>query len=100
MAVPKKKTTKSAKNQRRSHHALKKPILAKCSNCDKAVLPHHVCLNCGHYKGKQVIEIKTKEDKQLTKKGKDNTKKDSKIDSEQTEEDKSKSKLKMKDKKK
>lgn len=100
MAVPKKKTTKSAKNQRRSHHGLKKPILAKCPNCNKAILPHHVCLNCGHYKGKQVIDIKTKENKQLAKNGKDNTKKDSGNNSKETAEDKSKSKPENKEKNK
>lgn len=68
MPVPKKKTTKSAKNQRRSHHALKKIALSQCPNCKKSIVPHHVCSYCGYYKGKQVIEIKTKEDKKLQQK--------------------------------
>lgn len=23
-------------------------------------MPHHVCPSCGHYKGKQVVEVKAK----------------------------------------
>lgn len=36
--------------------------ITTCSNpeCKKPVLPHHVCLACGTYKGKQVITIKEK----------------------------------------
>ena len=63
MALPKKKLTRSARNQRRSHHALKKVNLRACPQCQELVLAHHVCLNCGTYNNKQVLEIKTKESK-------------------------------------
>jgi large subunit ribosomal protein L32 len=36
--------------------------IATCANpeCKQPVLPHHVCLACGNYDGKKVIEIKEK----------------------------------------
>ncbi|MEZ7891836.1 MAG: 50S ribosomal protein L32 [Candidatus Wallbacteria bacterium] len=39
--------------------------IAVCSNpeCRQPVRPHHVCLECGTYDGKKVMEIKTKETK-------------------------------------
>ncbi|MEI6856537.1 50S ribosomal protein L32 [Psychrilyobacter sp.] len=58
MAVPKKKTSKAKKNMRRSHHALKGTNLATCSNCGAPKRPHRVCLECGSYKGKQVLTNK------------------------------------------
>lgn len=63
MAVPKKKTTKSARNQRRSHHALRKSTVGTCSQCQELLLPHRVCANCGTYRGKQVLEMKSQDDK-------------------------------------
>jgi large subunit ribosomal protein L32 len=42
---------------RRSHHALKAPNLITCSNCSALILPHRVCSQCGHFKGKEVIEV-------------------------------------------
>lgn len=60
MSVPKKQQTKSASRQRRSHNALKKINLSSCPKCKKAILPHTVCLNCGTYKGRQILTIKEK----------------------------------------
>ncbi len=57
MAVPKRKTSKSKRNMRRSHHALKTSLGTECSNCGALVRPHHVCSDCGHYKNKQVLKI-------------------------------------------
>ena len=57
MAVPQEKTSKRRRNNRRSHHALRAPSLAHCSNCGALHLPHRICPQCGHYKGKEVIEI-------------------------------------------
>ena len=54
MAVPKKKTSKSRRNMRRSHHALTTSAYAECSNCGELKRPHHVCGSCGHYDGREV----------------------------------------------
>jgi large subunit ribosomal protein L32 len=42
---------------RRSHHALKKTNLVACTNCAEPTLPHRICSNCGHYKGKLIMPI-------------------------------------------
>ena len=55
MAVPKKKTSKMKRDQRRSHHALTRTHAIVCSNCGEAVLRHRVCEGCGHYRGKSVL---------------------------------------------
>ncbi|MBW6440821.1 50S ribosomal protein L32 [Patescibacteria group bacterium] len=60
MPHPKKKTSKAAKNQRRSHHALKSINLIKCPKCEKAIKPHTVCDGCGFYKGKEYIDMTKK----------------------------------------
>ena len=56
MAVPKKKTSKSRRNMRRSHDALPRPTYNNCANCGEAKRPHHMCLKCGTYDGREVIE--------------------------------------------
>ena len=59
MAVPKKKVSKSRRDMRRSHHQIKAYNYSECSNCGAMKLPHHVCSECGHYKGRQVIVPKS-----------------------------------------
>lgn len=56
MGVPKKHKTRSGRNQRRSHHALKAKSLAVCKNCESPVMPHLPCKNCGFYKGRKVTK--------------------------------------------
>lgn len=58
MAVAQRKTSKSRKGMRRSHHALKVPILTTCSKCGKPIAPHTICKFCGFYKGKKILNIK------------------------------------------
>lgn len=58
MAVPKRKTSPSRRNMRRSHDALKVVNTAECTNCGNVKLPHHLCDACGHYKGRQVLTLK------------------------------------------
>ncbi len=58
MGVPADKTTRSKKGMRRSHHALTKPGVATCPQCNAFVRPHRVCQECGYYKGKEVVAIK------------------------------------------
>lgn len=76
MALPKKRHTKSGRNQRRSHHALKKLNLTSCAKCNEAILPHRVCPKCGTYAGREIIEIQDKKNKKEKKKAKDNKKKE------------------------
>lgn len=59
MAVPKYRTSKSARDRRRSHLALTPRGKSNCANCGEVILPHTVCGSCGHYKGKQVMEPKS-----------------------------------------
>ena len=54
MAVPKKKVSKSRRDMRRSHHALKTSAYVECKNCGEQTRPHHVCTSCGHYDGREV----------------------------------------------
>lgn len=55
MAVPQRRTSKTAKRKRRSHFKLTLPGLVQCPNCGEHIKPHHVCSSCGHYKGKEVV---------------------------------------------
>ncbi len=56
MAVPKKRTSKTKKNQRRAQKKAKAPHFVDCPRCREKKLPHRVCLSCGHYRGEEVIE--------------------------------------------
>lgn len=53
--VPKRKVSRARRDKRRSHHALKPVHLVQCTNCGEMRLPHRVCPNCGHYKGREVV---------------------------------------------
>ena len=55
---PKRKISKGRRDRRRAHDALKAVNTVVCSNCGNKRLPHTVCPNCGHYKGREVVEIK------------------------------------------
>ena len=54
MAVPKRKTSPSKRNMRRSHHALQPKQYEECPNCGELKLPHNLCQGCGHYKGREI----------------------------------------------
>lgn len=57
MAVPKRKTSKSRKNLRRSHHALTAPATSTCPQCGAPKAPHRVCASCGAYKGRTIVAV-------------------------------------------
>ena len=61
MAVPKKKTSKGRRDKRRSHHGLTPTNLSVCPECGERKRPHHLCGECGTYRGRQVLEV-AKED--------------------------------------
>jgi large subunit ribosomal protein L32 len=59
MAVPKKKVTRSRRDMRRSHEALKTTAHVECPNCGELKRPHHVCSACGYYDGREVVSAKS-----------------------------------------
>jgi large subunit ribosomal protein L32 len=50
------RSTKSHRNNRRSHHGVKPLSLIICDNCDEKKQPHTVCAACGQYKGRDVLK--------------------------------------------
>lgn len=58
MAVPKKRKSKSRTRSRRSQHdKTTAPNLSYCPACDEPKLPHRICLSCGQYNGRQLLEV-------------------------------------------
>ncbi|MBI2462875.1 MAG: 50S ribosomal protein L32 [Candidatus Spechtbacteria bacterium] len=70
MALPTQRHTKSRRNRRRSHLALKQTSIVSCKKCGKPSLPHRMCEYCGTYKGRMVIDVIAKLDKKEQKKRK------------------------------
>ncbi|XDD49315.1 50S ribosomal protein L32 [Leptospira sp. WS92.C1] len=64
MAVPKRRKSKSKVRTKRAHHAIGKPNLVPCSNCNSYKLPHRICPTCGFYKDRVVLEPKVKKAKE------------------------------------
>ena len=58
MAVPKRKTYKSRRNKRRSHHRISGVNVIEDKKSGEYRLPHHVDLKTGLYNGRQVFEPK------------------------------------------
>ena len=58
MAVPKRKTSKSRRDIRRSHHKIKFANIIEDKKSGEFRLSHHVDLKTGLYKGRQVFDPK------------------------------------------
>ena len=58
MAVPKRKTSKSKKNMRRSHHRVKENNIIEDKKSGEYRLSHHIDLKTGLYNGKQILDPK------------------------------------------
>jgi large subunit ribosomal protein L32 len=63
MAEPKKRLTSTRSGNRQSKDGLKLKSLSQCSHCKQSVIPHTVCLNCGYYAGKKILEVKSEKAK-------------------------------------
>ena len=58
MANPKRKHSKARSRSRRANYygRLSAPTTMECPNCGDTKLLHRACPNCGHYRGRQVVE--------------------------------------------
>jgi len=56
MAVPFRRTSKTAKRLRRTHFKLAVSGLVTCPNCGATIKSHNVCPKCGYYNGKDVLK--------------------------------------------
>tara|TARA_Y100001958_G_scaffold128424_1_gene96650 strand:- start:60 stop:299 length:240 start_codon:yes stop_codon:yes gene_type:complete len=61
MAVPKRKTSVSKRNMRRSHDSLKKINVILDKDSGEPRLSHKIDLATGMYKGREILKKKTKE---------------------------------------
>ena len=61
MAVPKRKTSASKRNMRRSHDSLKKLNVVLDKDSGEPRLSHKIDLSTGMYKGREVLKKKSKE---------------------------------------
>ena len=55
MAHPKSRISKQRKRKRRTHYKLEAPNVTSCQNCGAHKLRHTICPECGHYRGRLII---------------------------------------------
>ena len=61
------RATRAHRNNRRSHHALDAVRTSVCQNCKAAHKTHTVCVNCGWYNGRKVLDLTIKATKDAKK---------------------------------
>lgn len=61
MAVPFRRTSKTKKRMRRTHLKKTANEMVACPKCGAMIRPHRACMECGYYKGKEVIKIEEEE---------------------------------------
>lgn len=54
-AVPKRRISKARRDRRRAHDSIRTFHLVRCENCGEMKRSHHMCLECGTYRGRQVL---------------------------------------------
>ncbi len=61
------RSTRSHRNNRRSHFALAAPRVSSCEKCGAPRLSHSICMHCGTYRGRTVIDVQKRIEKKLKK---------------------------------
>ena len=57
MPNPKRRHSRARRDKRRTHDSLSVRSASICSHCGVSTLPHRICKECGHYKGREVLEV-------------------------------------------
>lgn len=63
MPNPKRRHSNTRTRLRRANDFLTVGGAVKCPHCHKPTISHRVCGHCGYYKGRQVLTIKAKKEK-------------------------------------
>ncbi|MGD1076041.1 MAG: 50S ribosomal protein L32 [Thermodesulfovibrionales bacterium] len=61
MANPTHRHTRTRRDKRRANWKGQMPVLGVCPECKELKEPHRVCLSCGSYNGRKVLQILEKE---------------------------------------
>jgi len=61
MPNPKSRHTRTRRDKRRANWKLELSGLSVCPQCQEPKLPHRVCMSCGSYNGKKILEVVEKE---------------------------------------
>ncbi len=56
MAHPKSRISKQRKRKRRTHYKITAPNVVSCGSCGAPKLRHHICSECGTYRGRTIIK--------------------------------------------
>lgn len=67
MPVPKRKMSRARRDKKHANKHIIPQAFTFCAHCSESIMPHQICIHCGFYKGKKVME--TKKDR-LVKRGK------------------------------
>jgi len=60
VALPKRKTSKSRRDKRRTHDRLRAVNVVECPRCHSKKISHRVCANCGYYAEHEIIIFEDK----------------------------------------
>ena len=63
MGLTKRRFSKARTASRRAEFKLRQVTLVECPQCHARMVPHRVCPTCGYYAGRQVIQVKVREEK-------------------------------------
>ena len=61
MANPKSRHTRTRRDKRRANWKIQLAGVSVCPDCQEPKLPHRVCMSCGTYDGKKILEVVEKE---------------------------------------
>jgi len=61
------RATRAHRDNRRAHHALEEARFSKCGHCGAPHKSHTVCMKCGYYNGRQVLNLAKKAEKRIKK---------------------------------
>ena len=61
MANPTSRHSRARRDKRRANWKISLPNITVCPECQEPKLPHRVCVSCGTYRGRKILEVIEKE---------------------------------------